>query len=112
MAAFSLLSALSVLAVTSGFADQASMIEELRANPTADFSQTAGQTDFAYYNFLMALADADAMAYFQDHHKEGIESLAGFAIGTAHAFQHQLLGQSANAYAVQFSIALDALLTN
>jgi hypothetical protein len=95
---------IAVLAVTSAVADnQASLIAELRANPTEDF---AGKN----LGDLMALAEADAMVFAQDHKTSGGGQVLN--IGTAHAFKHHLMGEEASMYMIYFSNALNALSTN
>lgn len=95
--------AAAILAATSAMADQASMIAELRANPTEDF---AGKS----LGDLMVLAEADAMVFDQDHKTSGGGQVDN--IGQAHAFKHHLMGQEASMYMIYFSNALNALKTN
>jgi hypothetical protein len=82
----------AMLAVTSVFADQASLVAELRAKPTENFSKKN-------YQEIKLLASADAMVYFQDHKDYTLET---FRLGTAHAYKHNMIGDDAMRYAVSF----------
>jgi hypothetical protein len=95
----------AMLAVTSAFADQASLVAELRANPTEDFS---GKTD----GERNTLAGADAIVYSQDHKGTSIDFNKMSDIGTAHAFKHHLLGEEAVLYMMVFRTSLKALLAD
>lgn len=90
-----------MLAVTSGFADQASLKAELLGNPTEDFSgKSSGE--------LHSLADADAMVYLETHSDYNTLTYNGNA-GLQHAFKHNLMGDEAYMYAVIFYRTLDTL---
>jgi hypothetical protein len=99
---------LAMLAVTSAFADQqADYMKQIREGGlTADFSQ-AGQDDWTYHTLLHALAEADAMIYFQGH--KGATLTDCMMVGQAHAFKHHLIGAAASAYTGFFSMALHTL---
>ena len=58
---------------------------------------------------LTALAQADAMVYFQANKDVTNDIWAESKIGLVHAFKHRLVGDSADTYKVQFSLALNAL---
>jgi hypothetical protein len=89
----------------SCFADQqADLIARIRANPTEDFSQID-------YHTLDALAEADAMVYFEAHKKMDQEIFAVLDIGQAHAFKHHLIGDPVTRYATIFASAIGALAT-
>jgi hypothetical protein len=99
----SLIISLSVLAVTSCLADQqADLMAQLKASPVEDFSGKNA-------NQLTALAQADAMVYFQANKDVTNDIWAESKIGLVHAFKHRLVGDSADTYKVQFSLALNAL---
>ena len=95
---------LALLAVTSAFADQASLIAELKANPTEDFSRKS-------FDELESLGEADGMAYFQDHptYKIGSAINGSYSGGLARAFKHNLIGKDAFIYSMNFWTALNAL---
>ena len=92
---------LAMLAVTCFADEQSDLIARIRANPMEDFSQLSSADQHA-------LADADAMAYFQDHNdiKENV-----LDIGEAHAFKHHLIGHSATLYSVFFANTIRVLNT-
>jgi hypothetical protein len=92
---------LAMLAVTCFADQQADLIARIRANPTEDFSQLSRDEQ-------AALAQADAMVYFQEH--KDMES--GLDIGLAHAFKHHLMSSSAQSYQLVFTFAIEALQTN
>jgi hypothetical protein len=94
-----ILTALAMLAVTSVADQQADLIARIRANPTEDFSRADSKT-------RNALADADGMAYFQDH--KDIKD--AHSVGLAHAFKHHLIGDPADIYAGEFATAIEALI--
>ena len=101
---------LSILIVATSLADQqADMIARVPANPTEDYSQAAGQTDSAYYDLLMALAQADAIIYFQDH--KNVDWIKAGEVGEAHALKHHLIGSHADSYSAEFLSTFDALQT-
>jgi hypothetical protein len=93
---------LAMLAAVTCFADeQSDLIARIRANPMEDFSQLSSADQHA-------LADADAMAYFQDHSE--IKGLV-LDIGEAHAFKHHLIGHAASMYSVFFANTIRVLTT-
>jgi hypothetical protein len=100
---------IAMLSATSAFADQQSdAIKQIRdGGPTANFSQLADQTDPAYYDMLMALADADAMVYVQDH--KDLKDVDCMELGKLHAYKHHLIGENGLRYAAHFALAFNAL---
>jgi len=91
--------------------EQAAWIKTIRdGGPTADFSQTT-EDNYQYSMALSALADADAMVYFQDHKDLQYESAHAMEVGKAHAFKHHLIGSSADSYAYSFMSTLETLTT-
>jgi hypothetical protein len=93
------LATIAMLAVTCFADEQSDLIARIRANPMEDFSQLSGADQHA-------LADADAMAYFQDHNdiKDNV-----LDIGEAHAFKHHLIGHAATLYSVFFANTIRVL---
>jgi hypothetical protein len=99
----------AMLAVTSCLADQLSdYIKTCRESPTEDFSRL--YTDEAQ----RSLANADAIAYFQDHSdlekciKE--DRYLCHKIGYAHALAHHILGDKAGLYATDFEYTIQAII--
>jgi hypothetical protein len=94
----------TLLAVASCFANQASLIAEIKNNPTEDLS-TRSSDD------LQSLGEADGMAYFHDHltYKIGKEDFGSEGDGMARAFKHNLIGMTAFIYSASFYDALNTL---
>jgi hypothetical protein len=101
-----------MLAITSCLADDDSAyytnlaIENIRKYPTVDYS-TPDYTK----ETLLFLAQADAMAYFEDHPDFRWDDLKANNVGTLHAFKHHLMASAAGYYSNEFCLALMALST-
>jgi len=94
-----------LFAVTTAQADTVLDIikRNMRINPTSDLS--------AFTDQLERYAQLDAEVYFENH-KSQSDKQGSLMMGEAHALKHHLLGDDARSYALAFSFALDALISD
>ena len=81
-------------------------LPEAWQSPTPDYSTESA------YKALGALAQADAIAYFEDQRDAlkpggGIKDVPG--IGRAHALKHHLIGNAAEEYVLYFYVTINEL---